>query len=286
MAKDSSQLRQYVGPDHVGEEIICVRGLCYSYPDGTEALRDVDLHVEHGSTLAVVGPNGAGKTTLLKILLGLLGGYSGQVEVAGMSPEQARRRGDIVSWVPQRARLHWDFPATIAQVVRMGLVGKTGILARYGKADLAYADELMEVLGIRPIAQRPIGEVSGGQQQRAIIARALAPRPVALMLDEPTVGVDEAGREVFAALMKQIKQAFDVTLVIVSHDLRTIIPDVERIACLNRTLHFHDSPSRLTPELLGEVFRCDLTGLFPARKVGPDGPAPQPARPPEGGPGQ
>lgn len=258
----------YVGPHHIGQEILCVENLSYAYPDGTEALRDVNLHVLQGSTLAVVGPNGAGKTTLLKILLGLLPGYQGAVRVANMTPQAARRRGDVVSWVPQRAKMIWDFPVTVEQVVRMGLVGKTGLLAWHKRADLEYVRQIMDVMGILGIADRPIGEVSGGQQQRAIIARALAPRPLLVMLDEPTVGVDQAGQDVFSKLMGQIRQVFGITLVIVSHDLRTVIPECQRVACLNRTLHFHDSPARLTPQVLGEVFRCDLTGLFQSQTIG------------------
>lgn len=280
MSETQTPAEAYVGPDHVGAEIICVDRLSYAYPDGTEALRDVSLHVTAGSTLAVVGPNGAGKTTLLKILLGLLDGYTGGVRVAGMAPADARRRGDVVSWVPQRAKMHWDFPVTVEQVVRMGLARKTrGLLRRYARADLDYVAQVMSLLEIDALAPRPVGRVSGGQQQRAIIARALAARPAVLMLDEPTVSVDAAGVEAFAALMRRIREAFGVTLVLVSHDLRTIVPECQRIACLNRTLHFHDSPSRLTPELLGEVFRCDLTGLYPARRVGPDGPGPTDRRP-------
>jgi zinc transport system ATP-binding protein len=152
----------------------------------------------------------------------------------------------------------------------MGLVGKTGMFARYGREDLRYVESLMEMMGIRGIAEKAIGEVSGGQQQRALIARALAPRPEMLMLDEPTVGVDQAGQQAFSALMKQIRQELGITLVIVSHDLRTILPECQRVACLNRTLHFHDSPARLTPELLGEVFRCDLTGLYSAKTMSAD----------------
>jgi zinc transport system ATP-binding protein len=283
---EATDTRSYVGPDHVGEEILCVRDVSFRYPDGTEALSHVDLHVQRGSTVAIVGPNGAGKTTLLKILLGLLEGYTGSVEVAGLSPQQGRRRGGVVSWVPQRQKMHWDFPVTVEQVVRMGLVGKTRMLRRHRRDDLDHVRHLMAALSIAELGDRPIGAVSGGQQQRAIIARALAPRPALLMLDEPTVGVDQAGQQAFAELMARIRGRFGVTLVIVSHDLRTVLPDCERVACLNRTLHFHDSPSRLTPELLGEVFRCDLTGLFPARQVGPDGPRPQPAQPPgeAGGP--
>lgn len=257
----------YVGPDHVGDEILCVTGLSYRYADGVEALSDLHLHVRKGSTLAVVGPNGAGKTTLLKILLGVLRGYQGVVRVAGLDPLEARSRGNVVSWVPQRAKMVWDFPVTVGQVVRMGLVGKTGLLRRHSQADLQYVAELMDVLEIGSIARKAIGEVSGGQQQRAIIARALAPRPAVLMLDEPTVGVDQAGLEAFSRLMRQIRERFGLTLVLVSHDLRTVLPECERVACLNRTLHFHDSPARLTPELLSEVFRCNLTGLFPARPV-------------------
>ncbi len=255
----------YVGPEHVGDEILCIQGLSYRYDDGTEALRDVNLHVSRGTTLAVVGPNGAGKTTLLKVVLGLLTGYAGRVLIDGLSPVQTRHRGDVVSWVPQRAKMMWDFPVSVAQVVRMGLVGKTGLLRRHRREDLDYAGEIMDVLDITDLADRPIGSVSGGQQQRAIIARALAPRPAMLLLDEPTVGVDQAGVDVFNRLMERIKKRFAITLVIVSHDLRTVLPECERIACLNRTLHFHDAPEKLTAEMLSDVFRCDLTGLFPAR---------------------
>ena len=261
------------GPRHVGEDVLCVDNLSFRYEDGTEALRNVTLHVGKGSVLAIVGPNGAGKTTLLKIVLGLLTGYTGQVTVCGLEPAVARRRGGLVSWVPQRARPIWDFPVTVRQVVRMGLVGKTGMFARHSRDDLEYVEQLIGVLEIDRIGSRPIGEVSGGQQQRAIIARALAPRPAILMLDEPTVGVDQAGQEIFNALMSRITETFGVTLVVVSHDLRTVIPQCQRVACLNVTLHFHDSPALLTPEMLNEVFRCDLTGLLAGRQFGEGPPA-------------
>ena len=251
----------YVGPDHVGEEILCVDNLSFAYPDGVVALEDVSFHLQRGATLAVIGPNGAGKSTLLRIILGLLPGYAGRVTVAGLDPADARRSGDIIGWVPQRHATRWDFPVTVEQVVRMGLVGKTGMFRRHRRDDLEYADGIMEMLDLASIRRRGVGELSGGQQQRAIIARALAPRPVLLLLDEPTVGIDQAGLEAFGDLMHSIRRSFRVTLVIVSHDLRTVISECERVACLNRRLHFHDYPSQLTPEVLGEVFRCDLTGI-------------------------
>ena len=269
MGEQAETAAHYVGPDHVGDGILCVDHLSFRYPNGVLALQDIHLHAQRGATLAIVGPNGAGKTTLLRIILGLLDGCTGSVRVAGMSPVEARRAGNVVSWVPQHAHLAWDFPVSVATVVRMGLVGKTGMFRRYRRDDLQYVEHLMDVLNLRDIARRQIGSVSGGQQQRAIIARALAPRPKLLLLDEPTVGVDEAGREAFNDLMQQIKRRFALSLVIVSHDLRTVLQGCQRIACLNRTLHFHDTPDRLTPELLGEVFHCDLTGLLTGPQVPP-----------------
>lgn len=258
--------RHYAGPQHVGDEILCVNRLSYTYPDGTNVLCDVSFHAQQGSTLAIVGPNGAGKTTLLKILVGLIDGYEGSVEIAGLPPHEARRRGNLVSWVPQRARMTWDFPLTVKQVVRMGLVGKTGLLRKHRREDLDFVDHLMDILNLQHLAGKAIGEISGGQQQRAIIARALAPQPKLLLLDEPTVGVDQAGLEAFADLMTHIKQDFGVTLALVSHDLRTVLPECEQVACLNKRLHFHDAPSKLTPEMLSEVFQCKLTGMQTTHK--------------------
>ena len=161
--KPGQTVGHYVGPKHVGDEAICIDGLSFRYPDGTVVLEDIDLHVAAGSTLAMIGPNAAGKTTLLKILLGMLTGYSGQVLICGQSPVQARQRGGLVSWVPQRPSSRWDFPVTVRQVVRMGLVGRTGLLRRHGRDDLDYAERVIELMGLQPIAHRPIGELSGGQ---------------------------------------------------------------------------------------------------------------------------
>ena len=255
----------YVGSEHVGPDALCVDHLSFTYPDGTQALDDVCLHVTAGSTLAIIGPNGAGKSTLLKILLGLLNGWTGKVLVDGMSPARARKAGGVMAWVPQRSRVMWDFPATVEQVVAMGWMGPQG--RRLRRNSKGHLREVMETLEIAHLADRSIGDCSGGQQQRAILARALAVRPKVLLLDEPTTGLDPTGLAAFSDLLAKVRDTFDVTLVVVSHDLRTVVGLTERIACLNRKLHFHDAPGQLTPELLGEVFRCDLTGLFPAREV-------------------
>jgi zinc transport system ATP-binding protein len=251
--------RAEVGAEHTEEGIICIDHVSYRYPDGTLALQDVNLHVARGSTLAIIGPNGAGKTTLLKIILGLTNGYQGTVRVAGLTPSEARRRGNVVSWVPQRKNFNWDLPVSARQVARMGLVGRTGLFRFFRRRDLDYVEHVLGILEVTPFADRPIGELSGGQQQRAILARALAPQPKVLLLDEPTDGVDQAVREAFVHLIDAVKREFDVTVAIVTHDVPSAMSMAQRVACLNKTLHFHDIPERLTAVDVGRTFQFHCT---------------------------
>ena len=200
----------------------------------------------------------------MKILLGLLSGYTGEVRVEGLLPREARARGDIVGWVPQRTGFHWGFPATLREMVEMGLLGRTGLWRRPSPEDRRYVDQILGALEVDHLAGRRIGELSGGQQQRAILARALVPRPRILMLDEPTVGVDAPGRQLLVDALERVKRDFGVTLAIVSHDLRMAITSSPRIACLNRRLHFHDAPEHLTAEVLEHIYGCNLDGILPA----------------------
>jgi len=246
------------GPDPA----ISIRQMSFRYPNGVQALDRVNLHVSRGATLGIIGPNGGGKTTLLKILLGLLTGYTGEVEVFGMPPQRARARGDIVSWVPQQSALNIGFPVSVREVVEMGLAGKRGIFGKPAREDIAYIDRLLDTLDIAHLADRPIGALSGGQRQRVLIARALVSSPRLLMLDEPATGVDATGRRLLRELLAEVKRSFEVTLVIVSHDLGLLLAFTRRVACLNRVLHFHDAPEM--PEAEAERYACDLDGILPA----------------------
>ena len=159
-ARKGGQTRaNYIGDMHVGDEAICVRDLTYVYPDGSVALKDINLHVQAGSSLAVIGPNGAGKTTLLKILLGLLTDYRGSVTVLGLSPDQARRAGALLSYVPQRATVNWLFPIRVREAVQLGLIGRTPLLRRYRPEDLQYVEHVLEVLDIMAIADKPASKM-------------------------------------------------------------------------------------------------------------------------------
>lgn len=259
---------------HPRSDAICIHQVSYRYPptmldgkrqQGQLALNNVTLHVQQGCNLGIIGPNGAGKSTLIKIMLGLLTGYTGSVQVAGMSPEQACKRGDVIGYVPQRANVEWKFPLTAAQVVRMGLVGKTGLFRWYSREDKAYAEHLMQRVGVADLRDRPIGSLSGGQQQRLFIARALVAKPRILILDEPMVGIDEAGQQQFAQLIHDIHESLDLTMVIVSHDLQAIAAGCNRVACLKQSIHYHDAPQGLTPAVLAEVFEHEIRPVIRAR---------------------
>lgn len=224
-------------------------------------LKQIDLHVEQGTILGLIGPNGGGKTSLLRLLLGLERPTRGGIEVAGLPPRQAVRRGDIVGYLPQRPRVAENFPLSVRQLIRLGLAGKTGILRMYSQEDLNFVEELIDRIGLREIAHSPIGRLSGGQLQRVLIARALAPRPRLLLLDEPTTGIDRAGQEQFIHFLLDLKTQLGLTLVLVSHDLRAVTSIADRIACLNLTLHYHDVPDHVPPELALSMFGCDLAAM-------------------------
>jgi len=120
----------------------------------------------------------------------------------------------------------------------------------------------MAAVGAEGFADRPIGRLSGGQLQRVMIARALACRPRLLLLDEPTVGIDVAGQQQFAELLTRLHERMALTVMVVSHDLRTVAAGCDRVACLSRTLHSHTDPRGLTPAVLAEVFRHDVAAIF------------------------
>lgn len=240
--------------------LISANDVAFSYGK-TPALQGVTLNVEEGITVGVIGPNGGGKTTFLKLLLGELKPDSGSLTVAGMSPRQAVAKGDLVGYLPQHSHRSTVLPLTVRQLVRLGLVGKAGLLAGVPRDDAAFADSLIPRVGLEGLADKPIQSLSGGQLQRACIARALAPRPRLLLLDEPTTGIDRGNQSRFIDLIAELRAELKLTVVLVSHDLRTIMSACDRIACLDRTLHYHDVPSSFPQALAQGMFCCDLEAM-------------------------
>lgn len=238
-------------------DIIDLSELDFAYRDAL-VLKRVSLRVEAGSTLGLIGPNGGGKTTLIRLLLGLMEPTRGTIRIAGLPPRAAVARGDIIGYLPQNPTTPEGLPMSARQVARLGLVGKTGLLRGYRRDDLRFVDELLADLGIGDLADAPIRNLSGGQLQRVLIARALAPRPKILLLDEPTTGIDRLGQQQFLESVARLKRQLGLTLVFVSHDLRAVSAISDRIACLNLQLHYHDVPQHLPADLVYRMFSCDL----------------------------
>ncbi|MDB5331804.1 MAG: cation transporter, ATP-binding protein [Phycisphaerales bacterium] len=240
--------------------LVDIAGLDFAYGAQT-VLECINLSVEAGTTLGLIGPNGGGKTTLIRLLLGLLEPTAGTIRVAGLAPRQAIRRGDLIGYLPQNPQLPGQLPLSVRQAVRLGLAGKTGMLRPYAADDLAFAESLLERVGIAPLADKPVGSLSGGQLQRAFIARALAPRPRLLVLDEPTTGIDRGGQQQFIEFIQSLKREMELTVIFVSHDLRAVSAISDRIACLNASLHYHDVPDHLPADLVYRMFACDLEAM-------------------------
>jgi zinc transport system ATP-binding protein len=244
----------------VSEPVIEISNVDFAYGQRL-VLKHISLSISRGATVGVIGPNGGGKTTLIKLLLGLLRPTRGTVAVAGMSAAEAVRQGDVLGYLPQNPKMPAGFPINVGQFVRLGLAGKIGILGTESKSDLEHVDWLLGKVGIRELEELPIGSLSGGELQRAYIARALAARPHVLLLDEPTTGIDRAGQDQFIRFLGDLKQSLQLTVILVSHDLRTVAAACDRLACLNVTLHYHDVPGNMPRELAQEMFGNDLVEL-------------------------
>lgn len=258
--------------DDAGEHAIAVtyQGVSYTYPRTVQssgpsvprpALENISLNVRVGERLGILGPNGGGKSTLLKLTLGLLSGYSGKISIFGLEPDLARRQR-LIGYVPQRIEAELAFPISVRQVVEMGAFGGISPWRGSSKSDRDSVLRSLTLVGAADLMERPIGKLSGGQVQRVMIARALAARPKLLLLDEPTVGIDVTGQQRFAALLRSLHDQLGLTIIVVSHDIRTIAAGCDRVACLSRTLHSHVAPAGLTPQVLAEVFSHDVAAIF------------------------
>jgi zinc transport system ATP-binding protein len=244
----------------MGEIAVKLENIWVNY-NGATVLEDVNLEIETGRHVGILGPNGAGKSTLLKVVLGLIRPSRGEVRVFGESPERLRLRGDVVGYLPQRPLGNPRFPVTVLDVVLMGRYGRIGLLKRPRREDLEQARRRLEEMGIPHLANRLIGDLSGGEQQRVFIARALGVEPRLLVLDEPTVSLDACVQDDIFELVHTLKERLNLTVLIVSHDIGAVARHVDDVVCINRRIHVHQPPpiGRLGLE---STFGCAVEYLF------------------------
>jgi len=231
---------------------IHINNLTVSY-NRTPALTDVCFDVADGEFLGIIGPNGGGKSTLLKAILGLIPVETGTVQIYG---EDVKSRQTTIGYVPQFAALDRRFPITVLEVVLTGTL-KNGLTPfhRYTVEDRDLARKTLSEVGIEALSGRQISELSGGEFQRMLIARALAVRPKLLLLDEPTASVDAASREQIYALLANLNQ--HMTIVLVTHDLLAVSSQIQRLACLNGRLVYHGEPE-LTQDVVNHLYGCPV----------------------------
>ena len=210
-------------------KVVEINHLTIEYPD-VKAIDDVSFTVNLGDFLGIIGPNGAGKSTLFAAMLGLNTKYKGTIKFFDIDIKKSKNYLKEIGYVPQKPIFEKNFPATVNDIVKMGL---------QRESDENKIDEILQQLWIHELSERRIGELSGGQQQRVFIAKALVNNPKILILDEPVTGIDQQSIDLFYSILKELNSKQNITIIWSSHDLDAVNKLANHVACLNRTLFFH-----------------------------------------------
>lgn len=218
----------------------------FSY-NGTVVLEDVNFSINPGEFIGIFGPNGGGKTTLLKLIMGFIKPDYGKVEVFGTQPQKSH---SLISYVPQGLRFDRQFPISVLELVLSGRLSRLPWHGKFPPEDIRDARAVMEKVGLGDIGNRSFGTLSGGQAQRALIARALVSNPKLLLLDEPTASVDAKAELEIYQILEDLKGK--ITILMVTHHLRTAIDQVGRVLCVRKNI------ISLQPEEVCEHFAIGL----------------------------
>ncbi|WP_229051249.1 metal ABC transporter ATP-binding protein [Aeromicrobium sp. Leaf350] len=212
---------------------------------GRSVLTSVDLTLGRGEVVAVLGANGSGKSTLVRAVIGLVPRRAGSVELFGTPLERFRDRARL-GYVPQRSTGSTGVPATVREVVLSGRLARRRFLGPASRADKAAADRAIELVGLTPLRGRPVTELSGGQHQRTLIARALASEPELLVMDEPLAGVDAASGHQLARTVGDLV-ASGTAVLLVEHDLGPLTDVVDRAVVIDHGRVAYDGPAHGAP---------------------------------------
>ena len=231
-----------------------LRGVTTGY-EGRHVLRDVSLSVMPGDFVGLLGPSGSGKSTLLRCILGTVDLYSGDVVVEGQSVSHKRPRA---GYVPQLETIDWNFPVTVHEVVMMGCTMDNPLFPWHRRKEKERASRIMDRLGITGLAGRHIRELSGGEQQRTFLARALVSNPHLLLLDEPTTGVDIKTRDDVMHLLDELNHE-GITVVMSTHEINSVAAHLPRVICLNGHVTADGPPGEVfTSEILSHTYGAEM----------------------------
>ncbi len=217
----------------------------------TPVLWDINLQVPSSQFVGIIGPNGAGKSTLLKAVMGLVRPLSGRILFFNHTLQEVRNK---VAYVPQRSSVDWDFPITALELVLMGRYGKIGLFRFPTQADKTAALHYLDMVGMAPFAARQINKLSGGEQQRIFLARALLQEAEVYFLDEPFAGIDMSSENLIITLLQNLVKA-GKTVFVVHHDLNTAEEYFDSLIVLNmRLIAFGKTHDIMNAETLYQAY--------------------------------
>lgn len=249
--------------------IIEIKNLSAGY-DHRTVLRNVNLTVYERDFLGIIGPNGGGKTTLIKCILGLLKPTGGQILYrAANAPLSSPNTQLPLGYLPQYNTIDRKFPVSVEEVILSGLSMQKSLTARFTPEQREKGKQIIVRMGLEGLEQRAIGQLSGGQLQRALLGRAIISDPSVLILDEPSTYIDKRFEARLYELLAEINK--DCAIILVSHDIGTVLQQVKSIACVNETLDYHPDAG-VTNEWLERNFNCPIEllghGTLPHRVLG------------------
>jgi zinc transport system ATP-binding protein len=223
---------------------ITLKNVYYAF-DSIFVLEDINLEIPEGCYLGIIGPNGAGKTTLLRLILGIIKPQRGQVLIYGVTPEEYLK-SESIGYIPQRiSQTIYEFPFTVEELARSWH-------KKFKKDNIEWA---LDVFKISHLKKKLIRELSGGQRQKAFLARAIACRPRILLLDEPTTGIDPYSMDELLQILENLNQNFGITIVVVTHDIATFAHEAKCILCLNKRVVCLGEPQKiLKDEYMGMLY--------------------------------
>lgn len=224
--------------------IINVKNLS-AYYENRKVFENLNFTVQDGDYLCIVGENGSGKTTLMKTLLGINIKHTGTIEFNGFTKKE-------IGWLPQRTQHQKDFPASVKEVVMSGFAGKGFLGLRYNKSQKEQAGQNMKLLDIADLSEKSFGELSGGQQQKVLLCRALCAAKKVLLLDEPVTSLDKTAAEEMYELIKKLNDS-GLAVIMISHDITRVASEAKHILSLGENAFFFGSEYEYREHIKGEI---------------------------------